>query len=202
MNKKKQVNESISSSAISPMSYIILIDAANIIEKGRGFLSYIFPNESVSALKLLFRKIQISDTYTETKDELKSLSSRFDSNSLLVTLCKTIDRLKTMSFVETDKESHERDIEKLIQKTSVFIKRRLTEKDDILLEKVLSEINNVAEKISRKMDDELESAMQKTDEPKKQEQKTEGKVNERLKNKLRKKIREIIRTHIIKLNNQ
>ena len=201
MNKKKQVNESISSSAISPISYIILIDAANIIEKGNGFLSHIFPNESVAALKLLFRKMQISDAYKETKDELQSLSSRFYSNPSLVTLCKTLDRLKTMNFAETDKESHEIDIEKLIQKISVFIKRRLTEKDDILLEKVLSGINNVAEKISKKMDDELESAMQKTDEPKKEEQKTEGKVNERLKNKLRKKIREIIRTHIIKLNN-
>ena len=74
MNKKKQVNESISSSAISPISYIILIDAANIIEKGRGFLSYIFPNENTTTLKLLFRKMQISDAYKETKDKLQSLS--------------------------------------------------------------------------------------------------------------------------------
>ena len=115
MNKKKQVNESISSSAISPISYIILIDAANIIEKGRGCLSYIFPNENTTTLKLLFRKMQISDAYKETKDKLQSLSSRFDSNPSLVVLCKTLDRLKTMTFAETDRESHEKDIEKLIE---------------------------------------------------------------------------------------
>ena len=201
MHKKKQVNESISSSAISPISYIILIDAANIIEKGRGCLSYIFPNERAAALKLLFRKMQISDAYKEAKDKLQSLSSRFYSNPSLVVLCKTLDRLKTMTFAETDRESHEKDIEKLIKKISDFIKRRLTENDDQLLENVLSEINNVAEKISQKMDDELESAMQKTGKPEKEEQKTEIKVNERLKNKLRKKIKEIIRTNIINSNN-
>ena len=197
MNKKKQVNESVSSSAVSPISYIILIDAATIIDRGSGFISYIFPNESVTTLKLLFRKMQISDAYKEKKDKLQSLSSRFYSNPSLITLCKTLHRLKSMTFAETDKESHEKDIEKLIKKISDFIKRRLTENDDQLLENVLSEINNVAEKISKKIDDELESVMQKTDKPKKEEQKTEIKVNERLKNKLRKKIREMVRTVVI-----
>jgi len=192
MKNKKRISESITSSAISPISYIILIDAANIIMKSRGFLTYIFPTESPSTLKVWFRKMQTSDAYSETKDKLQSLASRFDSNPSLTTLCKTLERLKKMSFAESDRESHEKDIEKLIEKISVFIKRRLTEDDDKLLETVLSEINNVAEKISKKMDDEIESAMQRTEEPK-----TEIKVNERVKNKLRKKIKEIIRTHLI-----
>lgn len=204
MKIKKQIKESITSSAISPISYIILIDSANIIGKGRGFLTYIFPTESSSTFKIWFRKMQSSDSYKETKEKLKSLASRFDGNPSLITLCKTLERLKKMTFAESDKESHEKDIEKLISKISVFIKRRLTEEDDALLEKVLSEINNVAEKISKKMDDELESAMQKTvkSEPdvskseESEKQKTEIKVNERVKNKLRKKIKEIIRTHL------
>jgi hypothetical protein len=81
-----------------------------------------------------------------------------------------------------EKESHEKDIQTIIEKISTFIKRRLTDEDDTILETILSEINHVSERISKKIDDEVLS-LGITEEPI-EAPKVEGKVNERLKNKI------------------
>ena len=64
-----------------------------------------------------------------------------------------------------EKESHEKDIQTIIEKISTFIKRRLTDEDDKILENLLSEINHVSERISKKIDDEVLSLGIKEEEP-------------------------------------
>ena len=191
MKKKKVIKESITVSAISPMSFIVLIDAANIIQRDKNLLQFIFPNETTNTIRSWFNKFAESKEYKETSEKLQSIGSRFSGTPTLKVLYKSLDTLKSTTYTESEKDSHEADIRKIIEKIGLFIKKRLTEEDFEVLEIVLSQLNAVAENLSKKIDDEIESSME-------EEQKTEVVVNERLKNKLRKKIKEIIRTHLFK----
>lgn len=191
MKKKKVIKESITVSAISPMSFIVLIDVANIIQRNKNLLQFIFPNETANSIRSWFNKFAESKEYKETSEKLQSIGSRFSGTPTLKVLYKSLDTLKSTTYTESEKDSHEADIRKIIEKIGLFIKKRLTEEDFEVLEIVLSQLNAVAENLSKKIDDEIESSME-------EEQKTEVVVNERLKNKLRKKIKEIIRTHLFK----
>ena len=55
-NKNKKINESITESAISPLSYIIFIDAATSIENSRGYLKMMFTDQPPSSIKTWFRQ--------------------------------------------------------------------------------------------------------------------------------------------------
>jgi hypothetical protein len=208
MRKKiKKINESITESAISPLTYIVFIDAGSAVDGLRGYLKMIFPDQTPSAIKMMFRPLINSKSYDNVKDPLKGISSRFSNNPSLKALFNTLQKVKASSYSETDRDQHENDIEMVIKRISVFIKRKLTEDDVKVLETILSEINTVTESISKQIDNQVESLAipeespeeapeeMEADSPKR---KTEIKVNERLKNKLRKKIKEIIRTHLIK----
>lgn len=200
--KNKKINESITESAISPLTYIVFIDAGSVIEGSRGYIKMMFPDQTPSAIKTMFRPLINSDAYGEVADSLKGIASRFSNNPALKALFNTLKKIKSSSYSESDKEQHENDIELLIKRISVFIKRKLTEEDVSVLEMVLSEINTVTESISKEIDNEVESFAVTEEEPESIETdepkiKKEIKVNERLKNKLRKKIKEIIRTHFI-----
>lgn len=201
MSKNKKIlKESITSSATSPFSYIVLIDCINAIDKNRGFIQMIFPNESLDTIRSMFRKVFDSQNYNQSKEALQSISSRFSNNPALKVLFQSLRKLKSASYPMAEKESHEKDIQTIIEKISTFIKRRLTDEDDKILETMLSEINHVSERISKKIDDEVLSlgiTEEPIEEPKEKKEKTEGMVSERLKNKLRKKIKEIIRTKLI-----
>jgi hypothetical protein len=166
-------------SAISPMSFMALIDAANVIEKNKNLIQFLFPNESMNTIRSWFYKFGESKAYKETSEKLQSIGSRF-----------SLDTLKSASYSESEKESHEADIRKIIEKIGLFIKKRLTDDDIAVLESILSELNGVSENISKKIDNQIEGMVAK-------EQKTEVVVSERLKNKLRKKIKEIVRTHLL-----
>jgi undecaprenyl diphosphate synthase len=97
-----------------------------------------------------------------------------------------------------DKEKLAQDIQKLIEKIALYIKRRLTDADFELLDVISSEINHVSEKISEKLDSDVESLLTAEEPvPIPDEEPAEKKVSERMKNKLRKKIKEIVRTHMI-----
>jgi hypothetical protein len=193
MKSKKMINETIMMSAISPISFIVLIDAANIIEKRKNLLQFMFSNESANTIKSWFYKFSESKSYKESSEKLQSIGARFSTKPTLKVLYKSLDTLKSASYTQSERESHEADIRKIIEKIGLFIKKRLTEEDIEVLESVLSEINSVAENLSKKIDDQIENSME-------MEQKTEVKINERLRNKLRKKIKEIVRTHL--LNNR
>ena len=189
MKRKKVVNESITLSAISPMSFIVLIDVANVIQRNKNLLHIIFPNETPNSIRSWFNKFAESKEYKETAEKLQSIGSRFSGIPALKVLYKSLDTLKSAAYTEAEKESHESDIRKIIEKIGFFIKKRLTEEDFQVLEVVLSELNSVGEKLSQKIDSEIEEMMSKGE-------KTEAVVSERLKNKLRKKIKEIVRTHL------
>jgi hypothetical protein len=203
MNKqKKRVNEAISASASSPFSYIVLIDAINCISKNRGYIKTIFASVDLEMLKSWFKKLFSSDAYKANEEKLQAISSRFAGHPQLKGLFITLDKIKSMPFLEAEREQHEKDIQRLIEKISLFIKRRLTDEDIQVLESLTSEINHVSEKITQKLDDDISSVMtveEPAPKPKEDEEKpkTEIKVNERIKSKLRKKIKEIIRTHLI-----
>lgn len=196
MKRKKIIIESISEAAISPFTYMVLIDALSIAEKNIGNMSYLFPNEPPSVIKSWFKKLFNADSYKSGKESLQSISSRFYKDPSLVSLYKALNTLKKMSYSESDKEKHENDIQKLTNKIAGFIKRRLTPEDDDVIEMFLSELNHVAEKISMKIQEEVDAALQ-IEEPEPEPDVKDVKVQERLKNKLRKKIKEIVRTHLL-----
>ncbi len=193
MKSKKVVKESITVSAISPMSFIVLIDVSNVIERNKNLLQFIFPNENVNTIRSWFNKFADSDEYKQTSEKLQSISSRFSGNPTLKVLYKSLDTLKSTAYTASEKEAHEADIRKIIEKIGLFIKKRLTDEDFEVLEIVLSRLNSVAENLSKKIDTQIEDMASK-------EEKNEVVVNERLKNKLRKKIKEIVRTHLISNN--
>jgi len=196
--KKNKISESIESSAISPLSYIILIDASKSIGKVKSYLRMIFPSENPDVIKSWFKKLINSEFYGENKDKLESLSSRFFGNPQLTSLVITLNKIKKMPYAESEKEQHEKDIQKLIEKISLYIKRRLTDIDVEILDQLSSEINHVAEKISEKMNSDVESLMSvEVEEPPVEEKPEEKKVSERMRNKLKKKIKEIVRTNLI-----
>jgi hypothetical protein len=197
--KKTRLRESISESAIGPFTYIVLIDALSLIEKGKGIISYMFPKENPEIIRGWFRKLYSADSFKKNKDKLQSISSRFYNNANLIALYKAVNGLKSMNYIESDKENHEESIQRLITKVSGFIKRRLSPDDDEVIEIFLSELNHIAENISEKLQSEVDALAQKEEEipePKPEKEET-PKVSERMKNKLRKKIKEIVRTHLI-----
>jgi hypothetical protein len=204
--KKKKINESIAESAISPLSYIVFVDADASTNAKKGYLNIMFPSETPDVIRGWFRLILDSKDYSKSKDIFAAIGSRFSTNPSLIVLFKGLAKLKSQSFTESEKEQHESDIQTMIRKISIFIKRKLTEEDTEILESMLEELNGVSEKISKKIDEELEQNMvseeeqsepEEKQEKEEEEPKTEVKVNERLKNKLRKKIKEIIRTNLI-----
>lgn len=201
--KKKHINESITTSAVSPLSYIILIDAARSISKSRGYIRMIFPSENPDIIKSWFKKIVSSESYGKSKDKLESISSRFFGNPQLNSLIVALKKIKELPYSEEEKETHENDIQKIIEKISIYIKRRFTNEDFELLDSFASEINHVSEKVSEKIDIDVETLMSVTPaEPEPVNMDTEKKVSERLRNKLKKKIKEIIRTNLISNRNK
>jgi macrodomain Ter protein organizer (MatP/YcbG family) len=158
----------------------------------------IFPSDNPDVIKSWFKKLINSEFYGENKDKLESLSSRFFGNPQLTSLVITLNKIKKMPYTESEKEQHEKDIQKLIEKISLYIKRRLTDIDVEILDQLSSEINHVAEKISEKMNSDVESLMSvEVEEPPVEEKPEEKKVSERMRNKLKKKIKEIVRTNLI-----
>lgn len=196
--KKNKIVESIESSAMSPLGYIILIDASKSIGKVKSYLRMIFPSENPDIIKSWFKTLINSEFYNENKDKLESLSSRFFGNPQLTSLIIALNKIKKMPYTESERDEHEKDIQKLIEKISLYIKRRLTDIDIEILDQLSSEINHVAEKISQKINSDVESLMSvEAEEPLVDEKPEEKKVSERLRNKLKKKIKEIVRTNLI-----
>lgn len=199
---KRKIKESISASATSPLSYIIFIDSMNCIDKVRGYVKMIFPQSDLEIVKSWFKKVLTSDSYKANEESLRAITSRFSGNPQLKGLFLTLEKLKSMPYTESEKESHEKDIQKLIEKIGAYIKRRLTNEDFAVLDEMTSEINHVSEKVGAMIDDDVAKLMSVEEpepEPEKKDKdaKTESKINERLKNKLRKKIKEIVRTHLM-----
>lgn len=203
---KKVLKESISQSAITPLSYIVFIDAADASDKVRGYIRMIFPSESPGVIRTWFRRMVATKEYRQSKDKMQAIQSRFSNNPSLKSLIMSIEKIKSMQYTSDEKRSHENDIRTLIDKTSVYIKRRLTEEDVKVLESMLADINAVSEKISTKIDEEVALLMVSPKEqptPSKKDEKKpkkEIKISERLRNKFRKKIKEIIRTHLMSNN--
>jgi len=197
--KNKKLNESIESSAVSPLSYIVLIDASRSIAKLKSYIRTLFPTENPDVLRSWFKKLINSEFYGKNKDKLESLSARFHGNPQLTTLFVALQKIKQMPYSENEKELHEKDIQKLIEKIGLYIKRRLTDVDIEILDQLSSEINHVSEKISEKMNSDVEALMsvEAPEEPIPDEKPEEKKVSERMRNKLKKKIKEIIRTNLI-----
>jgi hypothetical protein len=193
MKSKKIIKESISESAISPLSYIVFIDASVSTDRGRGYLKMMFPNENPDTIRSWHKSLINASNYKSEKENLQAISSRFSNNPSLKTLVISLQKILSVSYPENEKDRHESDIQSMIQKISGFIKRRLTDKDAKLLETFVSELNSASEKISIKMDEDVAKLAVSETEP---EKKDESKINERLKNKFRKKIKEIIRTHL------
>ncbi len=201
---KKKLNESITESSVSPLGYIIFIDASSCVASSRNsYLKIMFSSESTDSIKNWFKPLTNAKVFNEIKDKLEAIGSRFSNNPSLKALFNSLAKLKSSSYPEQDKESHENDIELIIKRISIYIKRKLTEEDIKVIETIIEELNVVVQNISKKIDDEISLLATKAEEkpeeePKKKEkQKTEIKVNERVKNKLRKKIKEMVRSYLL-----
>lgn len=207
---KNKINESITESAISPLGYIIFIDASSAIDGSRSsYLKMMFPSDTPDVIKNWFSPLVNSKSYGDVKDKLQAIGSRFSNNPSLKALFNSLAKLKSSAYAEEDKESHENDIELIVKRISIYVKRKLTEADIKVLETLVEDINSIVEDVSKKIDDEISALAEPTEsksdekEPTKKEKKdkeepkTEIKVNERLRNKFRKKIKEIVRTHLM-----
>jgi hypothetical protein len=199
---KKKITESIAASATSPLSYIIFIDSMNCIDKVRGYIKMIFPQTDTEIVKSWFKKLIASDAFKPNEENLRAITSRFNGNPQLKGLFLTLEKIKSIPYTESEQESHEKDIQKLIEKIGAYIKRRLTNEDFEVLDQLTSEINHVSEKVGSTIDDEVLKLMT-TEEPEpepdkedKKSEKMESRISERLRNKFRKKIKEIVRTHL------
>jgi len=194
MKNKKKIREGISESAISPLTYIVFVDSFNCIDRSRGYLKMLFPSETPDTIRTWYKSLINSPKYTSEKEKLQAVSSRFSNNPSLKALINSLQKLVSMSYIETQKDSHEDDVQSMIQKISNFVKRRLTDQDDTILQNFLSELNSATEKISDKLDDDIAKLATPENES---ETNSESKISERVKNKLRKKIKEIVRTHLM-----
>jgi len=199
-SNKKQLKEAISAGAISPLGYSVLVDASNVLENKRGLIKSMFPSTNSAIIKKWFSKISLNDKYGESKEKLMALGSRFSDMVALKVLYKSLNALKSTPLPEAEKEQREKDIQKIIDKIGLFIRKRLTDGDAELIEKFVNVINNVANNIAGEIDSELKLSVQSPEEekpkaepkeePKKEPvkpieaPKVEGKVNERLKNKI------------------
>lgn len=195
-SNKKQLKEAISTGALSPLGYSVLVDASNVLEKKRGLIRSMFPSTNTANIKKWFLKISLNDKYGESKEKLMALGSRFSDMAALKVLYKSLNALKSTPLPEAEKEQREKDIQKMIDKIALFIRKRLTDDDAELIEKFANVINNVANSIAAEIDSELQASVQSPEEEKPKEEpkkeptkpieapKVEGKVNERLKNKI------------------
>jgi hypothetical protein len=218
MQNSEKIQEELDDSNIKFLKYFSVIDSTEILENNRAMMSYLFPQVKMQKLLQWYSPVAESSEYQnkDIRSKLESICSRFYGDGTLKVLYRSLNQLISMTYMEPDKVSHDKDIVKLIKKISIYIQQRLTDSDKEAVEKLSSAFETVASTISDKIDsivlnsmnngkeepEEKESEKETSDAPKGEEgdveePKKENKISEYYKRRLSKKIREMVRTAVI-----
>jgi hypothetical protein len=212
---KKKLNEELGITTVTLLKYLALIDIMEVLENNRSMLSYIFPEEKAEAIRSWYRYMYDSSVYNnkDAKKKLSSISSRFYGDEKLRLLYKILAKLITTGFSEGERGERESDVRRIVKKISIYIKNKLTDTDDDIVDMVDKIIAPITKTISNKITDSLDRYMEtedkvdatKSSKKEKQDVDSEDEVTPKkeslhdnfYKRKLKKKIREMIRTVII-----
>lgn len=193
------------------LKYIVFVDSAEILQNNRGMIFNLIPDVKLQKILKWYQTFAESEEYSkkENRSKLESISSRFYGDGTLKILYKSLYQLITMSYIEPDKVSHDKDIKKMIKKISIYIQQRLTDSDKEVFDAVSPALNDAAQNLSDKIDSTILNSMSSDEEKEKDENpetddnldgeqpKKEGKMSEYYKRRLSKKIREMVRSAII-----
>lgn len=175
-NKKSKINEGIGDSS-SALKYIAFADAGSYVTRGNGMLSTIFPELGPAQVAKWFREIGRTESFKKNEGSFKSISSRFSSSPALKGLYITLKALKKKEVSDEEKESHESDIELVLNKISKIIGGKMTEEDSELFNSVSDELSEIAEEISSSLEGSL-SVSEPSEEPEEEPEEPEEEPEE------------------------
>ncbi len=151
-NKRMKINEDIADTIAAPLRYAAFIDAGSYVTRGNGMLTMIFPELGPAQISKWFRQLGRTETFKKNENEFKSISSRFSSSPALKGLYVTLKNLKKKEVSDENKESHESDLQLVINKIGKIISSKLTEEDSALFDAVSAELDAISETIAAKID--------------------------------------------------
>lgn len=163
-NKRIKINEEIAGTASEPLKYAAFADAGSYVTRGNGMLTMIFPELGPAQIAKWFRELGRTETFKKNENTFKGISSRFSSSPALKGLYVTLKKLKKKEVSDGEKESHESDLQLVINKIGKIIKSKLTEEDAQLFDAVSAELNAISETIAAKIDGSV--VVQEPEEPK------------------------------------
>jgi len=176
-NKKSKLNEGIGD-ASSALKYIAFADVGDYVTRGNGMLSNIFPELGPAQVAKWFRQIGRTDSFKENEGSFKSISSRFSSSPALKGLYMTLKALKKKEVSDEEKESHENDIELVLNKISKIIGGKMTKEDSELFDSVSDELGEIAEEISSSLEGGLSVSEPEEEQPEEEPEETEEEPDE------------------------
>jgi hypothetical protein len=217
---KKVLKEEIQSSNENFIDYIAVIDSTEILQNNRSMMTYIFPDVKMNKLINWYEGFSQSDEYQKKEDrtKLESISSRFHGDGTLKILYRSLNALLSESFTEPEKTERDKDVKKLIKKIGIYIKQKLTDEDNQIVQKMLPALESTSQSISDKIESKLLSSMKSEEEPEEEPKPTEepkpedietssekepesvkkeGNISKYHKNRLRKKIKEMVRRSLM-----
>jgi hypothetical protein len=217
---KKVLKEEIQSSNENFIDYIAVIDSTEILQNNRSMMTYIFPDVKMNKLINWYEGFSQSEEYQKKEDrtKLESISSRFHGDGTLKILYRSLNALLSESFTEPEKTERDKDVKKLIKKIGIYIKQKLTDEDNQIVQKMLPALESTSQSISDKIESKLLSSMKSEEEPEEEPKPTEepkpedietssekepesvkkeGNISKYHKNRLRKKIKEMVRRSLM-----
>lgn len=217
---KNVLKEEIESSNENFIDYIAVIDSTEILQNNRSMMAYIFPDVKMNKLINWYEGFSQSDEYQKKEDrtKLESISSRFHGDGTLKILYRSLNALLSESFTEPEKTERDKDVKKLIKKIGIYIKQKLTDEDNQIVQKMLPALESTSQSISDKIESKLLSSMKSEEEPEEEPKPTEepkpedietssekepesvkkeGNISKYHKNRLRKKIKEMVRRSLM-----
>lgn len=147
-----KINEDIADTIAAPLRYAAFIDAGSYVTRGNGMLTMIFPELGPAQISKWFRQLGRTETFKKSENEFKSISSRFSSSPALKGLYVTLKNLKKKEVSDENKESHENDLQLVINKIGKIISSKLTEEDSALFDAVSAELDAISKTIAAKID--------------------------------------------------
>lgn len=213
---KKRLKEEIESSNENFLDYITVIDSTEILQNNRSMMVYIFPDVKMNKLLSWYDGFAQSEEYQKKEDrtKLEAINSRFHGDGTLKLLYRSLNALLSEPYTEPEKASRDKDVKKLIKKIGLYIKQKLTDEDNEVVQKMIPALESTTQSVKDKIESKLLSSMKSEEEPEEEPEKVEepevkdsegeseetpepvkkeSKVSKYHANRLRKKIKEMVR---------